>query len=75
MPHSRRELETAGPGGPPPASDTERSSDCDTGLSSPLLRDKLMAECGTKAPGVLNGYIDLQFILCSETEDTFEFFR
>ena len=43
-----------------PASDTERSSDWETGLSSSLVRDKLMAECGTKAPGVVKGYTDLE---------------
>ena len=31
-----------------------------TGLSSSFVLLRLMAECGTKAPGVLKGYIDLQ---------------
>ena len=42
------------------ASVTERSRLCSGGLvSSPALTDRLMAEWGIKAPGVLNGYSDL----------------
>ena len=48
---------------PCPGSDTVRSRDCVTGLSSSLVRDRLIAECGTNAPGVLKGYIDLQWWL------------
>ena len=45
--------------GPCPDSDTVRSRDWLTGLSSSFVRDRLMAEWGTKAPGVLKGYTDL----------------
>ena len=47
-------------GGPCPDSDTVRSSDWLTGLSSSLVRERLMAEWGTNAPGVLKGYTDLE---------------
>ena len=40
---------------PCPDSDTVRSSDWLTGLSSSFVRERLMAEWGTKAPGVLKG--------------------
>ena len=42
-------------GGPCPDSDTVRSSDWLTGLSSSFVRERLMAEWGTKAHGVLKG--------------------
>ena len=42
-------------GGPCPDSDTVRSSDWLTGLSSSFVLERLMAEWGTKAPGVLKG--------------------
>ena len=45
---------------PGPDSDTLRSSDWGTGLSSSFVRDRFIAEWGTNAPGVLKGYIVLK---------------
>ena len=47
---------------PGPDSETLRSKDWVTGLSSSFVLDRLIAECGTKAPGVLKGYIVLKKI-------------
>ena len=39
------------------------SNDIDENIASSFVRLRFIAECGTKAPGVLNGYTDLMMIM------------